>query len=110
MAGDTSPLAGFALLMVAFVAYFLPAFIASHRKHPNAAPIFLIDLLLGWTFIGWLVALIWAASAIKKDSGQAAASQADDKYQSLERLGTMKERGLIDDDEYQKEKLKLLGS
>lgn len=109
MAEETSPLAGFALLMLAFVAYFLPAFIASHRKHPNAASIFLIDLFLGWTFLGWLVALVWSASAIKKTSEQAVTVQADDKYKTLERLGDLKERGLIAEDEYQKEKLKLLG-
>lgn len=39
---------------------FLPTIVAVRRKHGNAVPIFLTNLLLGWTIIGWAVALIWA--------------------------------------------------
>jgi ABC-type Na+ efflux pump permease subunit len=38
--------------------YFLPS-IAGRRKR-NAGAIFILNLLLGWTFIGWVVALVWA--------------------------------------------------
>lgn len=38
--------------------YFLPSILA-HQKH-NFAAIFLVNLFLGWTVIGWIVALIWA--------------------------------------------------
>jgi hypothetical protein len=38
----------------------LPIIVAACRKHRNLAPIALVTLLLGWTCIGWLVALIWA--------------------------------------------------
>lgn len=41
--------------------YFLPAIIA-HNKRDFAA-IFLVDLLFGWTVIGWIIALIWACSS-----------------------------------------------
>jgi len=41
--------------------YFLPSIIG-HNKH-NAAGIFLVNLFLGWTFIGWVVALFWACTA-----------------------------------------------
>jgi hypothetical protein len=40
--------------------YCLPAFIAYRRGHRNAAGIAVLTLLLGWTFIGWVIALIWA--------------------------------------------------
>jgi hypothetical protein len=39
---------------------FLPALVAKFRHHPNTAAIFLINLFFGWTFIGWVIALIWA--------------------------------------------------
>lgn len=39
---------------------FLPLWIARVRKHPHSLAIFLINLLLGWTFLFWIVALIWA--------------------------------------------------
>lgn len=39
--------------------YFLPTVIAVRRKHVNCLPIFLVNWLLGWTFIGWVFALVW---------------------------------------------------
>jgi hypothetical protein len=39
---------------------FLPALVAKFRRHPNTAAIFLVNLFFGWTFIGWVIALIWA--------------------------------------------------
>jgi hypothetical protein len=41
---------------------FLPTLVAKSRKHPNVLPIFLINLFFGWTFVGWLVALVWACT------------------------------------------------
>lgn len=58
-----SPMAGFLFLVVGFVIYFLPTFVASSRKHLNGTSIFLVNLFLGWTFLGWVVALVWASSA-----------------------------------------------
>lgn len=42
--------------------YFLPTILAFSRKKSNKISILILNLLLGWTFIGWLVALIWAVS------------------------------------------------
>ena len=44
--------------VVGFLLYFLPAF--AGRSKRNAAAIFALNLLLGWTLIGWVVALVWA--------------------------------------------------
>ena len=41
--------------------YFLPAIIG--RDKHDAAGIFLLNLFLGWTVIGWVIALIWACTA-----------------------------------------------
>ena len=46
------------------IAYFLPTIIAVLRKHKNWLAIFIVNILVGWTFIGWVVALVW--SVIKK--------------------------------------------
>ncbi len=48
------------LLILGIVFYFLPAIVAARRGHKNATAIFLTNLFLGWTFIGWVVALVWA--------------------------------------------------
>ena len=41
--------------------YFLPAIIGRDKR--DAAGIFLLNLFLGWTVIGWVIALIWACTA-----------------------------------------------
>jgi hypothetical protein len=41
-----------------FVMYFLPSIIAFAR---SPAAIVLLNFFLGWTLIGWMVALVWAA-------------------------------------------------
>jgi Superinfection immunity protein len=38
----------------------MPALAASARRHRNRAAIFVLNLLLGWTALGWIVALVWA--------------------------------------------------
>lgn len=50
------------LLMIALViaVYFLPMFVAIERRHRNAAAIVTLNILLGWTFLGWVAALVWA--------------------------------------------------
>lgn len=52
-------LCGFA---IALGLLFLPTLIAKSRNHPNVLPIFLVNLFFGWTFIGWVISLIWACT------------------------------------------------
>jgi hypothetical protein len=40
--------------------HFLPAIIAGVRHARNFGWILVVNLFLGWTVIGWVVALIWA--------------------------------------------------
>jgi hypothetical protein len=42
---------------------FLPTGVAKIRNHPFALPIFLLNLFLGWTFVGWVAALFWACTS-----------------------------------------------
>lgn len=58
-------LCGFAVLWFLLWLYFLPSVIAHRRGHPQKTPILLINLLLSFTFIGWVVALVWANSALQ---------------------------------------------
>jgi len=56
-------MSGFAVvvLIVASIAwYFLPLWLAISRKHEHVEAIFALNLLAGWTFVGWVVALVWA--------------------------------------------------
>ena len=40
--------------------YFLPTIVAYARDHKNVGPIFLLNLVTGWTIVGWIGAMIWA--------------------------------------------------
>jgi hypothetical protein len=40
--------------------YFLPTILARHKA--DFMGIFLVNLLAGWTVVGWFVALVWACS------------------------------------------------
>jgi len=48
-------------LLVSLFLYFLPAYLA--RSKSKSLAIFVLNLLTGWTFIGWIAALIWALSS-----------------------------------------------
>ena len=43
-----------------FVMYFLPSIVALARNKRDITAIMLLNLFLGWTLIGWVVALVWA--------------------------------------------------
>jgi len=43
--------------------YFIPTFVALARKKRNTAAIFAVNLFLGWSFLGWILALVWALAA-----------------------------------------------
>ena len=40
--------------------YFAPAINAVFRKRKDRTPITVLNFFLGWTFLGWVVALIWS--------------------------------------------------
>jgi len=40
--------------------YFLPSLIGTFRSVRNIGSVFVINLFLGWTFIGWVIALAMA--------------------------------------------------
>jgi uncharacterized protein YqhQ len=50
------------LLLFVFgcVVWILPGVIASMRKHHNQGAIWALTILGGWTFIGWVIAFVWA--------------------------------------------------
>ena len=48
------------LAVVALALYFVPSFIAVNKNKRNKNAIFALNLLLGWTFVGWVVALVWS--------------------------------------------------
>ena len=55
---------GFGLLIVVALVYFLPTLVAWNRHVPSAGSVFVLNLFLGWTLIGWVVALAMASRTV----------------------------------------------
>jgi hypothetical protein len=49
-----------AVLLIGTI-YFTPLLVAVMRKAPNTGSVFVINLFLGWTLVGWVVSLAMAA-------------------------------------------------
>ena len=53
----------YSTLALLLAAYFAPAGITSHRQHRQRKAIFVLNLVAGWTVVGWVAALVWAFTA-----------------------------------------------
>ena len=53
-------------LLLTLAIYFIPSIVAMVNDHKNVAGIIILNLLTGWTGIGWVGALIWAVVNAKQ--------------------------------------------
>ncbi|WP_254664160.1 superinfection immunity protein [Pseudomonas mosselii] len=58
--------------------YMLPTIEAKLRGHTNIASIALVNFFLGWTLLGWVVALVWAFKLPETNSASAPPQPASD--------------------------------
>ncbi len=63
----------FGFIAIALFVYFLPSLVAVLRRCKEANQIFVLDLYLGWTVIGWVTALQWALDLPRTKPGTALA-------------------------------------
>ena len=54
------------VLVIIGLAYFIPAVIAFLRGHHSKWAITALNLIFGWTFVGWAIALIWSLTGVRK--------------------------------------------
>jgi hypothetical protein len=47
-------------ILIFFVLYFIPGLVAENRRHSSRGAIIALNLLLGWTVLGWIIALVWS--------------------------------------------------
>lgn len=59
-------LGGLLALAFALFIYFLPALNGFERKHASAPAIFVANLFLGWTVLGWILCLVWSFSGNRR--------------------------------------------
>jgi T4 superinfection immunity protein len=60
----------FGIIIASILVYFVPTIIADFRSHRNTPAIFALNLLLGWTFLGWVGALVWSLTSTYRDDGR----------------------------------------
>lgn len=118
--------------------YFLPTIIAVLRRKSSAIGIFFLNLFLGWTFIGWIGALIWALTSDRQPTiivnnaappyappppyspppashtytnvtiRKPAATQ-QDKIDQLRQLKQLLDEGALTEEEFNRQKAEILG-
>ena len=101
----------FIWVVLAIFIYFLPVVIAGFRHHHNQNSIFFLNLLLGWTAIGWIACLVWAFTNPTKQVTQIVNNQPTEKespIDKLERLAKLKQDGVLTNDEFSVQKEKIL--
>ena len=49
------------VLVLILLIYMLPTLIAFSREHPRRVAIGVLNIVLGWTLIGWILVFLWAA-------------------------------------------------
>lgn len=55
-----------AILVVVVLGYFFPTIIAASRSHHQTGMVAVLNIFLGWTFIGWVVALAISCGSVKR--------------------------------------------
>ncbi|CAB3922614.1 superinfection immunity protein [Achromobacter deleyi] len=104
--------------------YVLPLIEAKLRRRTNFASIAIVNIFLGWTFIGWVVALAWACSSkptntepriqsvgpspVRPASAAVTAAPKTSVADEIQKLANLRADGLITDDEFNTQKAKLL--
>lgn len=61
------------VFIIFWIIYFIPYLISNYRTNKNETIIFLLNLFLGWTIIGWIILLVIAIinkELIKKDNNK----------------------------------------
>jgi len=67
---DTYVFIGLVSSVALLLLYLLPMCVAGFREHPNFNAITVLNIVAGWTFIGWVVALVWACLEIKRPAAR----------------------------------------
>ncbi|MGS1109146.1 superinfection immunity protein [Achromobacter anxifer] len=113
--------------IVAPALYFLPSIEGKLREQPNIVSIALVNLLLGWTLVGWVVAMAWACAARKEAAPEQASSRSAagvaaapqvaampavaptlSVADELRKLADLKAQGILSEEEFTAQKVKVL--
>lgn len=100
------------VLAIAIFIYFLPTVIG--RRKRNVTAIFVLNLFLGWSIIGWIVALVWACTTDPQPtiiqnnvSTPPVSTNQPGTSDQLQLLDHMRATGKLSNDEYWEERKRL---
>lgn len=106
------------LLALGIALYFVPSFVASANGHRQTLAIVVLNVLLGWTLVGWVIALVWAFTA-ERPAPVVQIAQAPpgppvsghthkDDAADIERFAKLRDDGLITQEEFDAKKRAIL--
>lgn len=97
--------------------YFTPSIVAFSNKKSNTTAIVVLNFFLGWSLIGWIIALVWAVSKDNKPQNIVISNNTNpttdnkkgfNNLDQLEKLKKLLDDGVITHEEYDKQKEKIL--
>ncbi|HXU27378.1 MAG TPA: SHOCT domain-containing protein [Bacteroidia bacterium] len=94
------------IALPSIILYMLPYIISRGKSFSSS--VFWFNLLLGWTFIGWIIALVWAVSEDGDSSQLKNQPISNDSISAIEALGQLRAQGYISISEYTQQKQNLL--
>lgn len=94
------------VFLIIFI-YFIPSINAYSKKKKNAGAVFALNFFLGWTFIGWVVALVWSATDDNKEVTVVHPKNTSGA-EEIEKLAELKSKGVISEEEFNLKKKKIL--
>ncbi|WP_185246244.1 superinfection immunity protein [Chryseobacterium bernardetii] len=103
----------FPLVKIILFIYFIPTILALFRAYMLRFKFFsvlLINLFFGWTVYGWWLAFAKAFSSRSSIylKNKSETIIAPDKYDQLDKLNKLRSSGIINDEEFEVEKQKIL--
>lgn len=102
------------LFVIVIPFYFLPTIIALARKKNNRTAIFVLNFFLGWTFLGWIVSLVWALTSNRTESViihntyTSPENKSEDTFKKLQKLKALLDSGVLTQVEFDEQKGKIL--
>ena len=111
----------FLVLFILVFFYLIPSVIAFFKSHSSKIAILALNIFLGWTFLGWIAALVWSLKNDPEKSQKIIAEAVvantnednsepipSSTAEELVKLAELKEKGILSEEEFQSAKSKVL--
>src|SRR4051794_8553037 len=103
---------GIWIAVVCFLLYLIPNLIAAGRKSKRTAGVFVVNFFLGWTLLGWVLALAWAAGSDKEETTGKSVEKISvptiSVADELTKLSQLHKDGVISTEEFEYQKTSIL--